>query len=308
MEADADYLVRRISPHESLDDLIDFPRFFEIETVNACQAKCPMCTIANWERRDGVMNEDLFEKIAQELEDHADKVRRVHLYRDGEPLLDKKLVWRVARLKCAGIGEVGISTNVELLTPDKTVALIHAGLSELILSVDSLIKNVYERIRVGLDFDKVITNAKAALAINQAMGSPCRIRVRMIRQEANFAEWESGKYQAFWLPLIGPRDTIEERALHNWGGQLDGFKTQGDTQRPCIALWSLMCIFADGSVPLCNADYNAKHPLGSVRTHSIAELWQSHEQNRRRKIHWHGLRAAIPMCTNCTVWSERAAA
>ncbi len=40
-----EYLQRRISPQESYEDLLNFPRFIEIETVNACNARCPMCTI-----------------------------------------------------------------------------------------------------------------------------------------------------------------------------------------------------------------------------------------------------------------------
>jgi len=40
-----DYLHTRISPQESYEDLLAFPRYFEIETVNACNARCTMCTI-----------------------------------------------------------------------------------------------------------------------------------------------------------------------------------------------------------------------------------------------------------------------
>ncbi len=46
-----EYLNRRISPDENFDDLLSFPRYIEVETVNACNARCPMCTIQDWERR-----------------------------------------------------------------------------------------------------------------------------------------------------------------------------------------------------------------------------------------------------------------
>src|SRR5882672_2334498 len=74
-----DYLVRRISPTESYNDLLDFPRFFEIETVNACNARCPMCTINDWDRRDGLMSDDLYKRIVDEIKGHPE-VKRVHLY------------------------------------------------------------------------------------------------------------------------------------------------------------------------------------------------------------------------------------
>lgn len=303
METHEAYLTRRISQHERLEALTAFPRYFEIETVNACQAKCPMCTIADWNRRDGVMKDDLFEKIAAEICDHYGQVIRVHLYRDGEPLLDKKLPQRIKRLKAGGVRNVGISTNVELLDEKRGLAILQAGLDEMILSIDSIYPNVYESIRVGLSFHKVLENAKRFFKLRDGLRSKCRIRVRMIEQEANTHEWQTGKYQAEWINLIGPQDSIERRAYHNWGGAIDG--PPADTSKPCIALWSLMCIFADGSVPMCNVDYNNKFPLGNVRNSSIAELWQSHEQNRRRELHMSNNRAAIPPCANCTVWSER---
>lgn len=306
-ETHENYLIRRVSPGETFAALTDFPRYFEIETVNACQARCPMCTIADWNRKDGVMKDDLFEKIAAEIILHRE-VKRVHLYRDGEPLLDRRLCARIHRLKSGGVREVGISTNVELLDEKRSFEILQAGLDEIILSIDSIHREKYEKIRVGLSFSKVTCNACRFFKIRDALKSKCKIRLRMVRQKLNAAEWASGEFQKVWEPYIGENDTIEARDIHNWGGQLKDFKAvkPADTSKPCLALWSLMTIFADGSVPLCNVDYNNKYPLGNVRDKSIAELWQSHEQNRRRKNHLDGLRSAIPPCTNCTVWSEAA--
>ncbi len=94
-----EYLARRISPGETYQDLLRFPRYLEIETIHACNARCPMCTITDWQRGAHVMKEELFEKIASEVIEHADEVKRVTLYRDGEPLLDKKMPHRIAMLK-----------------------------------------------------------------------------------------------------------------------------------------------------------------------------------------------------------------
>lgn len=301
LETARDYLTRRISPGETLEQIVAFPRFFEIETVNACNAKCPMCTIADWNRRDGVMKDDLFEKIATELEGHPE-VRRVHLYRDGEPLLDKKLPRRIRRMKDAGVREVGISTNAQLLNEERARAILESGLDEIILSVDSVREATYQKIRVGLDFHTVFENSKKLFAYRDELKSECKIRVRMIRQKSNAQEWDSGEFQGHFTDKAGPRDSIEYRDIHNWGGQISGHSFRGDTGKPCIALWSLMVIFADGSVPLCNVDYNNHFPLGNVRESSIAELWQSAEQNRRRENHRH----AIAPCAGCTVWSESA--
>src|SRR3990167_4872662 len=118
-----EYLVRRVSPRERYEDLLRFPRYLEIETVNVCNARCPMCTIGDWERGAQPMSDELFDKIAKEVIAHAHELKRVSLYRDGEPLIDKKLGRRVAMLKQGGVKQVAISTNVSLLNEARAADL-----------------------------------------------------------------------------------------------------------------------------------------------------------------------------------------
>ncbi|MDP3952644.1 radical SAM/SPASM domain-containing protein [Microbacterium sp.] len=289
---------------EPVPDLVRFPRYFEIETVNACNARCPMCTIDDWDRRDGLMDAALFTKIADEIGAHADEVRRVHLYRDGEPLIDKRLATKVAELKGRGVKRVGISTNASLLTETRAEGLLLAGIDEVLLSVDSLDRSVYESIRVGLEFEEVMANCLRFIELRDAMASDCQVWVRMIRQESNKNEWPA--YRDFWRERLRPTDRVDYRNLHNWGAQLVNFRpiAPADTAAPCVALWSLMVIFASGDVPMCNVDYNNKHPLGNVRDSRIADLWRSQTQNARREAHLFGKREGI--CVGCTVWDEGA--
>lgn len=304
-EGTEEYLVRRISPLESYGDLLNFPRFFEIETVNACNARCPMCTIEDWNRKSPIMREPLFEKIADELGRHRDQVTRVSLYRDGEPLLDNKLARRVALLKQRGIRTVAISTNVSLLDEERATRLLHAGIDEVILSIDSLDPAVFESIRVRLKFDQVMENALRFIALRNRLRPSASIRVRMVRQESNRDEWPD--YEKFWRPRLAPGDRCYYVNIHNWGGQLDGYRpVEASRVRalPCVALWSLMVIFANGDVPLCNVDYNNREPLGNVRDHGIAELWRSPLAAARRAQHLDGRKAEMTLCQSCTVWDE----
>lgn len=288
---------------EEVPKLLSFPRYFEIETVNACNAECPMCTIDDWTRRDGLMSDELFEKIAQEICEHSDEVRRVHLYRDGEPLLDKRLATKVARLKAGGVRRVGISTNAALLHQSKAEGLLLAGLDEIILSIDSLNPRVYEEIRKGLKFEEVYANCVRFIEQRDRLDSDCQIWVRMIRQESNDKEWP--EYERFWNSKLRASDRVDFRRLHNWGGQLIRFEHEvRDDPHPCVALWSLMCIFADGSIPLCNVDYNLKHPIGNVRDSSIKSLWESQKLNEIRETHLMANRQSI--CRGCDVWAEGA--
>ncbi len=300
-----EYLNRRISPEESYQDLLSFPRFLEIETVNACNARCPMCTIDDWQRHTPTMKDDLFKRIADEVIDHRDEVKRVSLYRDGEPLLDKKLPDRVAMLKDGGVNATSISTNVSLLTPARSRALLEAGLDMIIMSIDSLEKDIFERIRVRLNFEEVLQNALDFIELRNKIRPQTRIYMRMIRQEGNEDEWPS--YEAYWRPKLSDNDRLYYHNIFNWGGQLKGFnpiEKSFEPHLPCVALWSLLVIFGDGRVPLCNVDYNNVYPTGSVLENSIEELWRSKIMHERREQHLTGEKSCISLCENCNVWDE----
>jgi radical SAM protein with 4Fe4S-binding SPASM domain len=300
-----EFLTRRIRPGESFEKLLEFPTYFEIETVNACNARCPMCTIADWTRKTPTMKMDLYRKIADEIIDRADHVKRVSLYRDGEPLLDKKMPDRIAILKEGGIKEVGISTNVSLLNEERSRALLESGLDMIVMSIDSLKKDIFEAIRLRLNFEEVMENAIRFIELRDRIRPSTRIWMRMIRQESNVDEWPA--YQDFWRPKLASNDRVMYHNIHNWGGQLDGFKAIDESHElklPCVALWSLMVIFGNGDVPLCNVDFLNKFPNGNVGESSIEELWKSHTMRLRRNLHTSNRKGEIPICQNCNVWDE----
>ena len=299
------YLRKRISQNESYEDLLRFPRFFEIETVHSCNARCQMCTINDWETKRKPITKELFDKIADEIIANADQVKRVSLYRDGEPLLDKHLPDRISKLKEGGVSDVTIATNVSLLNEKNSKNLLDAGLDIIILSIDSLKKQVHESIRKGLHFEEVMDNAHRFISLRNRYNKKTRIWVRMVRQDSNKNEWK--EYKEYWEKRLSDTDRVYFHDVFNWGDQLTNFKPVSSTyeiQLPCVALWSLMVIFSDGTVPLCNIDYKGLFKLGDINKQSIAEVWESSRLNGNRKMHLNDEKGAIKICRRCNVWDE----
>lgn len=299
------YLIKRIDNKKSILNLLEFPNYVEIETVNACNARCPMCTINDWERNYPIMRDEVFNKISDELIENKKHLKRVSLYRDGEPLIDKKLPQRINKFFEAGIKNTSIASNVSLLNEKKSKDILNAGLGLIIMSIDSLNKEVFENIRVRLKFEEVIENAKNFFKLRDKINPNCRIWVRMIRQKENENEWPD--YYKFWKQYASDNDRIYYHNIFNWGGQLDNFKALDSSYEPnlpCVALWSLMVFFANGDVPLCNVDYNNKFPTGNVMKDSIKNIWNSKILNERRKLHMSLEKSKISLCTNCNVWDE----
>ena len=148
-------------------------------------------------------------------------------------------------------------------------------------------------------------NALKFIELRDQIRPQARIYMRMIRQEDNLDEWPS--YEAYWRPKLSDNDRLYYHNIFNWGGQLKGFKSVEGSYEPglpCVSLWSLLVIFGDGRVPLCNVDFNNVYPIGSVLEHSIEELWRSKALNDFREQHLSGKKSCISLCENCNVWDE----
>jgi radical SAM protein with 4Fe4S-binding SPASM domain len=283
-----------------------FPKYFEIETVNACNARCVMCTIDDWEQsRDSIMDDKLFSKFANEISSYSDWVETVCLNRDGEPTLDKNLHKKIKLLKNLGIKIVTMATNVQLLDENRIHQYLDAGLDDIMLSIDGISKNTFETIRKKLDYETVVNNTLNMIKIRNETKSPLTIRVRMIIMESN--QHEVSDWMEFWKKRVGPNDQVYAKPAHSWGNQLTQEteeSVQGLKDRPCIAPFSSFIIHTDGTIPMCSIDYNAKVKIGDFSKSSIKEIWNAEPMMNIRNLHANSKRNTISLCRGCRIWEE----
>ena len=71
---------------------------------------------------------------------------------------------------------------------------------------------------------------------------------------------------------------------------------------PCRRLRSRCLVLADGSVVACDQDFRGLHALGSLRTHSLADIWQGEAAQASRTAHQEAAYAHHPLCPTCTEW------
>jgi cyclic pyranopterin phosphate synthase len=105
-------------------------------------------------------------------------VRRVRLT-GGEPLVRRDIVGIARRFKDAGIAEISLTTNGQLLAP-MVCDLKAAGLNRVNISVDSLKPEVFHRVSRGGDLDTVWQGVEAAL---EADLQPVKINCVAMRGE-----------------------------------------------------------------------------------------------------------------------------
>jgi radical SAM protein with 4Fe4S-binding SPASM domain len=137
----------------------DMPGFLQIEPVGQCNLKCQMCPIQF--RTDGekgalaFMDFDDFRNLIEQFPE----ISELHLQGLGEPMMHPKFFDMVEFAAGRGI-RVTTNSNLTLFTRRRAERCVTSGLETLHVSVDGATKETYELVRVGSDFDKVVSNIR----------------------------------------------------------------------------------------------------------------------------------------------------
>lgn len=216
----------KISKFASKDLSPRFPEHVHVETINICNARCIMCGYSVMRRPRGIMSDDLFDTVISQLRNNG--VRQVTLQFYGEPLLDKKIFSRIAALKKSKM-LISINTNASLLDQDNGRKLIEAGLDRLNISFDGYSRETYNKIRINLDYDKVINNIKEFIALKKKLGTGPNTKITFVCLKENIAEIKP--FIKYWRNKVNHVDISFDR---NWAGQIqvNGWEAvNGDVSR-----------------------------------------------------------------------------
>jgi len=279
--------VRRVLLATGREEARRLPEIVQIESTNLCNAKCVFCPRDDMERKQGIMDMALFQKVADECA--ALGIGHIRMHNYGEAFMDRQLVEKVRYAKRLGIPEVGLISNGSLITEAAARGMVDAGLDAINISVDAAGKDVFERTRLGLNYDKVIANVERLIRIRDEAGKRRpKLILSFVRQD-NSTEEQS--FIAHWRTKA---DKIHITDLHNWAGTLNH---ESDVNFPCYRPWLTFTVLWDGRVSLCCADFDGREILGDLRTSTIREIWNSGPYLRARRAHLdHG---GPDVCQSC---------
>jgi radical SAM protein with 4Fe4S-binding SPASM domain len=268
-----------------------FPLFLDIEVTSACNLKCPFCatTYLGNSMKKGFIEEELVKKIIDE--GAKEGLCGVKFNIRGEPLLHKQIDKFVRYAKDAGFVDVYFNTNALLLDESMAVRLINAGLDRISISAEGYTKGVYEKYRVGSNFETVLQNITNLQKIKKEMGvSHPKVRVQtVLLDEIKETLFE---YKDFWsavadeVAYLDFRDKggVEKDIVCDWA---------------CPQLWQRMAVFFDGTILPCNFDTEGYFNLGNAKNISIKDAWHSDKNNGYRKLHQCGNSHKIKACNEC---------
>ncbi len=128
-----------------------------LDITNKCPLKCIQCRKTYFETFDEQQDMDfeMFGKIAAEVFPFS---RAVSLSSAGEPLMTRNFLEAIAVTRRYGVPEISFISSGMHLDHGRAEKIIDLGVTRIEFSLDGASAAVYNKIRIGSNYDKVIHN------------------------------------------------------------------------------------------------------------------------------------------------------
>jgi radical SAM protein with 4Fe4S-binding SPASM domain len=288
---------------------LEAPFVLFVDPSDACNFKCRFCPTSDrgLMRKVGrpmkVMEFELFKKIANDMTEFEPKVKVLRLYKDGEPLINKRLPDMIKYAKDVGAAErIDTTTNASLLTPEKGKALIDAGLDRINISIEGVSNEQYKNFSdVNLEFERIVENVRTFYENKKQ----CEMLVKI-----NGDTLSEQDKQTFLDTFGDYTDKIYiEHIMSCWPNfELNGVEANQEKGiygqeikevDVCSYVFYSFAINSDGFVSLCFLDWSKKLSIGDVREQSVKEIWTGKQMRQYQRMFLDGKRKKHPICGNC---------
>lgn len=288
------------------------PVAISVEPIAACQLHCPECVLGsgNLLRHKKQLPFDIYKKIIEEC---SETLIWLNLYFQGEPFLSPQIFEMIKLAKQHNVFTC-ISTNAQSI--DKTTAekIVESKLDKLIISLDGVTQQNYEKYRIGGNIDKVFSAIdeinKAKLKYSSIFP---KIELQFIVFKHNESELEEFLHLAKKLDV--EKATIKSAQIYNYAenSQLIPenkkysryIRKNGEwilrkkLRNRCLRLWQSGVVTTDGNFLPCCFDKNAEFSFGNLGKNLVFDIWRSDKAFEFRKQILSN-RKNIRICQNCS--------
>ncbi|MEO5361164.1 MAG: radical SAM protein [Nitrospirota bacterium] len=285
-------------------EAVDYPAVLLIDNYNACNLICSMCDHKNMKTHRPIQKMDiaLYRKIIDEtaIENPSARIWQIFF---GDPFLLDDMPYRIKYAKDKGLTDVVLNTNGVLMTPERSLPLIEAGLDAMYVGIDAITKETYDKIRVGGNYEKTVKNVQSYRDLLIKHGnSRQKIFVQFVVSEYNANETE--EFRRFWT---NEGVAVKIRPKVSWAGLVDAPNLRDNktvTRKPCYWLVRNINICADGEATLCSVDVHCKVKCGNVMEKTVKEVWNG-VLKQYRAMHTENRYDELPdMCRDCSDWQS----
>ncbi len=295
------------------------PLSIMIEPTNVCSFRCKFCPTGDYDllkqvsRAKGFMKYESYVKIIDDIrfmcETNTSMLKRLHLYKDGEPLLNKDIGKMIAYAKNQNISEsVETTTNGAVLTEKMALELIECGLDRIRFSIEHITDNGYREItRTFSDYKMIKRNIGFLYKEKERRNSSLIVHVKIV--DSGLSDNEKEKFIADFSPIS---DSLRINQLMGWSKSdakdwklghavtvsMDGI-TKLKEWSVCTMPFSGLAINFNGTVSVCCVDWSHGTLVGNLNTQSLSDIWYGEKLRNLRLLHLRGKRSQIDACSNC---------
>ena len=243
------------------------PYVIYIDPCDTCNFRCKFCPSGNLElmkktkgRGHGPMDFALYKGIIDSLEEFSDPVRVIRLYKEGEPLVNPRFADMVRYAKASPkVQRVDTTTNASLLTQERSLEIIDAGLDRINISVEGMNAEQYRDFSGHkMDYQQFVEN----IAFFYDHKKQCEMNIKINGDILTPAQEEE-----FYRTFGNITDGINvERTIEYWPkynemqvGFDEDVSLLGGAAREvqiCPYVFYEMCINSNGIYSLCRFDWN----------------------------------------------------
>lgn len=305
------------------------PTSIEIEVTTKCNLRCLMCEHTYWNEQASDMS---FEQV-KSIIDQFPVLRWIAFTGIGEIFLNKDLVKMYVYLKNRWPGiHIELFDTFYFIDEERAKKILDLGLDTVFISIDAATKETYEKIRVGSDFNRVVSNIRRFIELKKEMRTYFpEIIFHYVINKMNLGEAIS--FIEF-VKSLGGENIFFTRLLHSFkevrdlsidvpadlscqilekAKQLGIYITwNGDT---CVNkthishcnAWITPFVYVSGDVVPCCAmneantrDFQKQNSLGNVFRQSFKEIWYGEKfSNLRKEMR----RGKVPLlCRDCPMF------
>lgn len=302
---------------------LGYPYMAVIETGNYCNIRCATCPTPHNKihRKKELMSLDNLKKVINNIKN---SVHVVLLFDTGEPLLHPDICQMINYTHKNNLYTV-ISTNATLLNEKMAEGLLKSGLDEILLCLDGVTKESYERFREGANFETVMKNIDYFCQRKQELKlKKPYIELQFILNKLNQNEVDDIKKIAKKLKVdrlhiksfvLGEyaysREEIKELSekfspdTKEYGKKVIYFKKQNGLLEPkrhiveCSLVRNQFVVLVDGKISMCCYDLNGEYLYGDALTQKLEDIWFSAKAKEMRKF---AKNRKYPLCKICSIF------
>ncbi|MEI7635802.1 MAG: radical SAM/SPASM domain-containing protein [Syntrophus sp. (in: bacteria)] len=275
-----------------------YPLDIIAEASNICNLRCSMCFQCDQElpvaktTKVSLMTMDTFKKIADECARY--RIPALKLNWRGEPMLNSNFTEMVRYAKAKNILEVTSLTNATLMDEHICREIVDAKMDQLVISIDGFTKEAYEKIRIGADYDTVLSNLENLISIRGKLKKPF---IRLQYTESDLNRHETDNFYHYWKNRV---DEITVSYCQDFGSpEKNNAMNTPIHEFCCKQPFQRLVVMTDGNVCVCATDIMGSISIGNIHDSSLKELWTSPRINEVREQHKTGYYHLNAMCRIC---------